>query len=33
LVYTASRMCLRTVLIGAPPAKARSARTRILGHA
>lgn len=32
-VYVAARMCLRTVLRGAPRAKARSARNRILGHA
>ena len=33
LVYVASRMCARTVLMGAPRAKARSARSRIFGHA
>jgi hypothetical protein len=33
LAYVASRMCVRTVLMGAPRANARSARSRIFGHA
>jgi hypothetical protein len=32
-VYVASRTCLRTIATGAPRANARSARSRILGHA